>query len=400
MNIVWLTPEVPFPPIGGRNGVYNRIVQLSGNNDIYLFSIAYNAVEKGDTAEVQKYCKEVHFFDRSEKKVWSYLKSMFMPYSVASRFRKDIIEGILKIIEEKGVDIIIVDFPNMARNIIPVKKRYPDLPITINQHNVEFVRMRDMEKIRTIPLYKRIAYYLESLRLERYERKIYKSGLFDGISFFSEDDCTFFENNIDTANAKLQVIPLGANDYGKKPLELNNKTMLFVGRLDSIAITNVEAALWFTKEILPLILRKVPDAKLILAGANPSEEVLNLQNENIKVIPNFESLESIYNTTDIVVIPLLSGGGVKGKLLEAVAFRKHIVTTSHGIEGTLFKKNEHLALAESAEDFADECIKILNGMDQYKEREQRAYQLFLSEYEWKSIGGKYFDFVKSIAFKN
>lgn len=46
MNIIWLTPEIPYPPIGGRNGVYSRIVQLSKDNNIFLFSIAYNESEK------------------------------------------------------------------------------------------------------------------------------------------------------------------------------------------------------------------------------------------------------------------------------------------------------------------------------------------------------------------
>lgn len=46
MNIAWLTPEIPYPPVGGRNGVYNRIVQLSKYNSIFLLSIAYDEQEK------------------------------------------------------------------------------------------------------------------------------------------------------------------------------------------------------------------------------------------------------------------------------------------------------------------------------------------------------------------
>lgn len=397
MNIAWLTPEVPYPPIGGRNGVYNRIVQLSRNNTIYLFSIAYDPDEKANTAEMRKYCKEVYYFDRSEHKAWTMIKSLVMPYSIASRYRKDIINGITKLVEKDQIDIIIVDFPNMARNVIPINKKFPHLPMTINQHNVEFKRMRDMYTIQTIPFYKRIAYYLESFRLEAFERKLYRSGYFKGISFFSEDDCEFFKSNIDTGNAVLKTIPLGANDYSKTSLGLNNKTLLFVGRLDKIAITNVEAVLWFVKNVFSKIKKRIPDVQFIIAGANPSEEILGLACKSIKVIPNFSSLDEVYGMADIVIIPLLSGGGVKGKLLEAIAFRKHIITTSHGTEGTLFEKDLHVSVADSAEEFAEECIKVLSEPVTYTERENRAYKLFREEYEWESIGNKYSEFVESIS---
>lgn len=197
MNIAWLTPEVPFPPIGGRNGVYNRIVQLSKKNNIFLFSIAYNSEEKNNTTEMERYCTEVHFYDRSTNKVLTLFKSLFMPYSVASRYRQDIVNELNQLVEEKKIDIVIVDFPNMVKNVVAIKRSNPTLVITINQHNVEYIRMRDMKHVKSISGIKRLAYYLESFRLERYERKIYKSNIFSGITFFSEEDYKFFEKKID-----------------------------------------------------------------------------------------------------------------------------------------------------------------------------------------------------------
>ena len=60
MNIVWLTPEIPYPPYGGRNGVFHRIEQLSRYNKIYLFSIAYSEEEKKTESDMRKYCKEAY----------------------------------------------------------------------------------------------------------------------------------------------------------------------------------------------------------------------------------------------------------------------------------------------------------------------------------------------------
>lgn len=396
MKIVWLTPEIPYPPIGGRNGVYNRIVQLSKTNEIYLISIAYNPEEKNSTSHMEQFCKEVHYYDRSDNKLYTYLKSMFMPYSVASRYRKEIVIEIQELVEKEDIDLIIVDFPNMAQNVIKIKKKNPTLKMTINQHNVEFKRMRELNAIKTIQMYKRVAYWLESLRLEMYERNLYKKGLFDSITFFSEDDRKFFEENINVNKSVCKTIPLGANDYNMKPCYSNSKTMLFVGRLDSIAITNVEAALWFVKSIFPKILKEVSDAKLIIAGANPCEDIKKCECANISVIPNFSTLNDVYDKADIVILPLLSGGGVKGKLLEAIAFRKHIVTTNHGIEGTLFEDKKHVALCNDDKSFADACIDIMRNPDMYEEREKNAYELFKQMYDWDAIGTIYNQFMMNM----
>ena len=101
MNIAWLTPEVVYPPVGGRNGVYNRIVQLSKYNDIYLFSIAYNEEELHSQAEMEKYCKEIHLYNRSDNKKLVLLKSLTKPFSVASRTRTDLQHDLERTIKEK-----------------------------------------------------------------------------------------------------------------------------------------------------------------------------------------------------------------------------------------------------------------------------------------------------------
>ena len=396
MNIAWLTPEVPYPPIGGRNGVYNRIVQLSKKNNIYLFSIAYNVEEKNHTSEMEKYCKEVHFYNRSERKLITIIKSLFMPYSVASRYRKDLIGDIRSLINRQKIDVVIVDFPNMAKNIIAIKKANPSLLITMNEHNVEYMRMRKMKYARNISSAKRLAYFLESYRLEYYERKIYKSNIIKGITFFSEDDHKFFVKNVETGDTKLKTIPLGANNYNQEPILLNNKTLLFVGRLDHIAIPNVEAITWFVEEIWPKILKSIPDARFIIAGANPEESILNLQNENIRVISNFPSLKEVYGMADTVILPLLSGGGVKGKLLEAIAFRKHVITTEHGIEGTDFEHGIHVCLCSDADKFAQACIDALINPEKYKDQTEKAYHLFVEKYDWNSIGKEYDEFIKKM----
>ena len=392
MNIVWLTPEIPYPPIGGRNGVYNRIVQLSKYNNIYLFSIAYSEEEVNSSKSMEQYCVEVHYYNRFESKLNNLLKSITMPFSVATRYINSLKSDLEHILTEQDIDVVIDDFPNMAKNltdIISKKKIY----CTLNQHNIEYLRMRGMANVKTIPFYKRLAYYLESFRLEAYEKYIYSSGMFKSITFFSQDDLKLFQKRWGNYVLKLELFPLGANRIdGYKEFD-GEHTLLFVGRLDNIAIPNVEAVRWFCDKVFPYILEVVPDAKLIIAGANPSDVVMSYASENVEIIPNYKDIIDIYLKSDCVILPILSGGGVKGKLLEAIAMKKIIISTNHGIEGTKFEKGKHVLYGENERDFAKKCIDAMFHKDNYRGMVDEAYNLFLTDYEWEAIGKKYHQFL-------
>ena len=169
--------------------------------------------------------------------------------------------------------------------------------------------------------------------------------------------------------------------------------MLFVGRLDSVATTNIEAVQWFVKDVFPKVLNESPNAKLVIAGANPTQEIRNLECNNIRIIPNYKSLEAVYSLADVVLLPLLSGGGVKGKLLEAAAFNKIIISTNHGIEGTEFKPDKDVLLGNTADEFAQCCLKVLNDVELSKTMAKNANSLFLNLYDWNSIGERYNKFL-------
>ena len=215
-NILWLTPEVPYPPVGGRNGVYHRIVQMSKYNTIHLLSIAYSDSEiEPAKSEMLKFCNTCNFYNRNVTKFKNYFKSLFMPYSVASRTSKVIVNDIINAVLENSIDIIIIEFPNMVLNVIKALKSKKlsgkHVIVSLNQHNIEYVRMRELYNVKNISYKKRIAYFLESFRLERYESKIYKTNIFDSITFFSADDVRYFGDRWDNISAQLKVFPLGVN---------------------------------------------------------------------------------------------------------------------------------------------------------------------------------------------
>lgn len=391
MNILWLSPEVPYPPIGGRNGIYNRIVELGKHNRIFLFATSDSDEEEPNRQEMLKHCAQVGFYNRQRYKGKTAVKSLLLPYAVASRDDPDVKRDILACLEENAIDVIVVEFPYMLPSIKDALKRYPDIPVTINQHNIEYLQIRSTSRAVSMGLVRRFVYLAESLRLEAYERAAYKRRNITGYTFFSQLDCDWFARKLNKGERPLQVIPLGANAMPLPPEDSPENRVLFVGKLS--APNNQEAALWLAHQVLPRLQQRVPGTKLLLAGAAPSDEIKALASEDIEVMDGFASAQEVYARCSLVANAVLHGGGVKGKLLEAVAFHRPVVSTVHGVLGTDFQKEEHLLVADDPALFAEHCATLLEDQGYATELADNAFALFEDRYSWQKIGREYEEYL-------
>src|SRR4030095_2520242 len=120
------------------------------------------------------------------------------------------------------------------------------------------------------------------------------------------------------------------------------------------------AALYFCRDIFPLILKDVPKVKLFLVGNAPPSEICSLRsNRHIEVSGRVASLIPFYKNADVVVCPLRIGGGVKVKVLEALGLGKAIVSTSIGAQGLDLSTYRPLAVADEVTDFAQNVIRLI-----------------------------------------
>jgi glycosyltransferase involved in cell wall biosynthesis len=134
--------------------------------------------------------------------------------------------------------------------------------------------------------------------------------------------------------------------------------VLFVGNF--AYEPNVDAAQYFCRDIFPLILKDVPNAKLFLVGNAPPSEVCSLaSNRHIEVTGRVASLIPFYKDADVVVCPLRIGGGIKVKVLEALGYGKAIVSTSIGAQGLDLSTYRAVAVADEATDFAKNVVRLL-----------------------------------------
>ncbi|MFD7997151.1 glycosyltransferase [Streptomyces mexicanus] len=133
-------------------------------------------------------------------------------------------------------------------------------------------------------------------------------------------------------------------------------TLLFQGSFDWAP--NADAARWLTADILPLVRRRVPHARVVLAGAS-TPEVAALAGPHVEVTGAVPDMTPHLRAADLVVVPLRVGSGTRIKILEAFAHGVPVVSTTIGAEGLDVVAGEHLAIADTAEDLARDCAALL-----------------------------------------
>ena len=135
------------------------------------------------------------------------------------------------------------------------------------------------------------------------------------------------------------------------------KEALFVGGF--LHHPNVDGLLWFTSEVWPLVIRQVPEAKLTIVGANAPQEIVQLGRiPGITVVGYVTDTGPYLDRAMISVAPLRYGGGMKGKVNEAMAAGLPVVTTRFGVQGIGGTSGTHFLVADDPAAFAQEVVSL------------------------------------------
>lgn len=136
---------------------------------------------------------------------------------------------------------------------------------------------------------------------------------------------------------------------------------------------NRDAALWLAREIMPAVRARQPGAQLQIVGASPPAEIVALAGPGIEVHADVPSVDPHIEAAAVVVAPVRSGGGMRMKVLQALAAGKAVVTTGRGAEGfDCFGEPPPLAIAGGAGPFAAEVAALLADPGRREELGHRA----------------------------
>lgn len=184
---------------------------------------------------------------------------------------------------------------------------------------------------------------------------------FDCVTFFSEEDKShYLRNGGAPSGAELVNLGLDLDRYRLLPPRLSDGALrlCFFGSFSWFA--NLDALEFLLKEVWPQIFRRVPNAELHIAGRDVPEWVATANLEKVFVHGRVPSIEGFLAETDIVLSPIRIGGGVRLKMLEAMAMGRPVISTVSGVEGLEPGLVELINVARSVDEFA-ELVEMLGG---------------------------------------
>lgn len=256
----------------------------------------------------------------------------------------------------KYIDIVFMNRPHISIKYIDIIKQYTKAKILYYGHDLHYIR-----ELREYRITKNIEHLKTAKDLKKVEYEIMKKA---DVVYYPSDVEVNIINKVDRSiNAKMIQVYIYEELNNQKMINIKDrKDLIFVGGFSHRP--NIDAMIWFTNYIFPIILEKIPDIKLYIVGSNTTKEIQNLASKNI-IIKGFVSdkeLKELYQNIRIDVVPLRYGAGMKGKIVEAIYNNIPIVTTSIGAEG--FKDYEDIFVVKDNErEFAETIISMYNNYD-------------------------------------
>ncbi len=400
-RLLVLTPQLPYPPDQGapiRNWNFLRYLGSTSTYDITLLSFARpdehnTAAESAALRVLHTLCRRVEIVvappPRSKASRLQALITNRVP-DLALRLASSAFGAKLReLLETEGFDALLCEGLELAAFVmatLPIKAHRPRL--ILDEHNAEWLlqqRAYQNDREAGPRRYPAAVYSLvQAHRLRRYEAQALN--FFDlAIAVSLDDKAALLE--IGGADHKIKVIPNGINldEFAPTPSAIiEPDTLVFTGTMDFRP--NVDAVTWFAREIWPIIRAHKPAARFTIVGRRPAPAVVALaQLPGIVVTGSVPDARPYIQRSSVYVVPMRIGGGVRFKVLEALAMGKAVVTTPMGADGIALTPDHEAIVATEPAAFARAVLTLLDNPSRRQQLGETGRAFVMAHYGWPML---------------
>jgi polysaccharide biosynthesis protein PslH len=361
MRVLILSHRVPHPNTDGGAIVANAFIDALQAHLVQVDMLSFNTTKHFVSPEIMKQhvrtkysCHEVPL-DNTIKPLPALINLLFtnVSYNYA-RFKDDgFIKNLIALLTQNNYDIVHLENMYMGHYINTVRA-FSKAKITIRVHNIEHKIWRKLAA--TSSGIK--AWYLNKMSARLYQEEVHILNSCDFLFGLQTGELKELEQL--GVHSKSALVPFCIK-IPEQDISIKAKPHSFFHIASMDWLPNQEAVLWFVKDIWPKILKAQPNATLHLAGKNMNDEIAQLHSLSITVhgaVPNQYTFMQQYDT---MIVPLLSGAGVRVKVIEALALGKKIVSTKLGVEGINVQHLKNVQMADDEERFAKQCLISINS---------------------------------------
>jgi glycosyltransferase involved in cell wall biosynthesis len=365
MRVLLIAPMVPQRDGAGAIPVllYAQLVGLRERHDVTL--VAGLGDEPGEAeaaAELVRENPDVHIADRRRPppglRRWrrrGRLAATWIgrgwPWRTVWFAAPDVQNVLDKLAATRAFDVVAVEDDAMSVFRLPA-----GVPAVLTEHEVLRPRAIDWGAGHPAEWPRWALREIDWRRWLSFQRKAWRR--FDRVQVFTERDAQAVAELAPEVGPRVRVNPFGlVLPPAADPAREVPGTVLFMGNFSHPP--NRDAAAWLAREIMPIVKSRYGAARLLIVGSAPPREVRDLAGANVDVIADVPSVEPHLEAACVVLAPVRTGGGMRMKVLHALACGKAVVTTTRGTEG--YETDPPLAVADDAEGIAAETALLLGN---------------------------------------
>ena len=376
MKIFVLLSRIPYPlEKGDKLRAFNQIKFLSKNHEIILCALNDSKVNKQDAFQsLQPYCRSVTFIDLPKvNRALSICKAYFTskPLQIGYFYSRKAHKKISAIINEHKPDHLYCQLVRTAEYI-----KNQNIPKTIDYQDVFSKGVE--RRIKSSPFYLKPFLKLEYKRLLKYENYIFDK--FDNKTIISIPDRNLIPH---PEKEKIAIILNGVDtDYFKPMKREKEYDLVFTGNMGYPP--NVNSVIFLTEKILPIVRKKMPNIKVMFAGASPDQKVKTVKSKNIKVTGWVDDIRECYAKAKIFIAPMQIGTGLQNKLLEAMAMKIPCISSPLANNALKAKDGEEIIIGDSPEKYAEKIIYFLENYNEAEKIAENGFSFVHKNYNWEN----------------
>lgn len=311
------------------------------------------------------------------------------PYNAVRFISKSYESELINLLHEKEFDLIQLEGLYLCP-YIPVIRKNSSAAIVYRAHNIESEIWH-----RTAALSKNHKrWYLHDLavRIENFERKQIDS--YDLLVPITHRDGKILNSMGNTKPVLVAPAGVEPDIYGAAKQGVEFPSLFHIGSLDWAP--NQEGLLWFIKNCWNILSKKHPDLRFYIAGRNaPTWLSSKFNHPGIVYLGEVDNAYEFMGSKSVMVVPLLSGSGMRVKIIEGMAMGKAIVSTTTGAEGLPVVSGEHLLIADHPSDFIANIEHLIRNRTAAEHFGNNASLFVRENFDYLSIAGKLASFYEN-----
>jgi glycosyltransferase involved in cell wall biosynthesis len=382
MKILIACKEFPHSKvIGGPILIYNRLKHLSKNHTVSLTAFCRPGDEKY-IPSVRPFCHDLRLVPlpprRSPlKTTLDFFTSEVPHYFLRVHDSKEMARTIADMVKKDGYEFVIAEYSVMGQFL----HNNPDLPPTkriMSVHECYYLARLKSFRHHKLGL-KKLREAINLKGLKKYEFNMYRNA--DKVLTLTpqgRDELLAIDPDLD-----ISIVPHGVDveSFSFSPQAEEQNSLVFLGNY--LHYPNADAVIYFHEEIWPRLKKVLPELRFYVVGQSPPPEITRLASDkSIIVTGTVDDVTPYLRRGKIFICPVRLGGGFRGKILEAMAIGRPVVSTRLGAEGIPASDGKNIVLADNPDDFVKGITDLLTNAQLYRSIQENARQLMEERYAW------------------